>query len=94
MFDGEDNMRVTFPRSQNGHTDDGRVLTSGAPVCPNCSSNDYFETISTEQCPDCGLFCDYWGDGANAVYDAMVERRRASVATWRSRPEATGGQRY
>jgi hypothetical protein len=63
-----------FPRSRNGHVDDGTRLKSGSSTCPNCRSKSYFETLSTEQCSDCGLYCDYWGGGSNDVYEAMMNR--------------------
>lgn len=69
-------MSITFPRySQNGTVDDGSRLHNDArQVCPNCGSENYFQTISTENCSDCGLQCDYWGGGANDVYKEMMDR--------------------
>jgi hypothetical protein len=62
-----------FPRSRNGHTDDGTPLKSSPTACPNCGSDRYFQTLSTEQCDQCGLHFDYWGDGANQVYKVYME---------------------
>ena len=63
-----------FPQIRNGHADDGTPIKSSATTCPNCKSDQYFQTISTEQCPSCGLFYNYWGDGPNDVYRKMMER--------------------
>jgi len=46
--------------------------------CPNCNSERFVETIAREFCPDCGLQCDYHGDGANEVYRRMMESRAAA----------------
>lgn len=61
-------------RSRNGHTDNGRNL-SPKKRCPNCNSTSYIETLSRESCSSCGLSCDYWGGGSNAVYDNMMAIR-------------------
>lgn len=66
-----------YPRTRNGHVDTGQPLlgrTHGDTKCPNCGSNKYRETVSLEHCSACGLRCDYWGKGANKVYDDMMER--------------------
>jgi len=49
----------TFPRTRNGHVDDGKPVTSGEK-CPDCGSANYRQTVSTESCTDCGLSVDYW----------------------------------
>lgn len=41
-------------------------------LCPNCKSSKYIETISLEYCASCGLKCDYWGNGANDIYQNMM----------------------
>jgi hypothetical protein len=46
--------------------------------CPNCGNHTYTETVSKEKCTSCGLLCDYWGGGTNAVYDAMTARQYAA----------------
>lgn len=56
---------------QNGHVDDGTKVHN--KPCPNCGSSKFIETVSREYCPSCGLECDYWGSGANKVYDAMMQ---------------------
>lgn len=65
-----------YPRERNGWVDDGSLLKASnrQDKCPNCGSSNYRETISMEKCDDCGLVCDYWGEGTNAVYEAMMER--------------------
>jgi uncharacterized Zn finger protein (UPF0148 family) len=69
-------MPDVYPRTRNGWTDTGRSLPETAEQkCPNCGSSRYYQTVSTEYCPDCGLFCDYWGDGTNEVYREMKRRR-------------------
>ncbi len=69
---------TNFPRYRNSHCDTGEQLETSIGVkCPNCGSPRYKTTISTEDCPDCGLHCDYWGSGANPVYEAMMERTAA-----------------
>lgn len=37
-------------------------------TCWNCGSNNFIETISKEECPDCGIACYYHGSGANEKY--------------------------
>jgi ribosomal protein L37AE/L43A len=70
---------VIFPRFKNGYRDDGKVLSRPGKACPNCGSvTGYRETVSLELCTACGLRCDYWGGGANAVYEAMLDRRGAA----------------
>ena len=44
---------------------------------PNCNSPRFVDTPAVEWCPDCGLRCDYHGDGANEVYSAYLERKWA-----------------
>jgi hypothetical protein len=68
-----------YPRTRNGHVDDGTPLRSSAKVCPNCGSHAYTETISLEACNACGLRCDYWGGGTNAVYENMMQRNYAKI---------------
>jgi hypothetical protein len=66
-------MATTFPRERNGHVDTGLQIASiQGKTCPNCGSTRYRETLSTEDCIDCGLHCDYWGGGANSVYEEML----------------------
>lgn len=43
--------------------------------CWNCRSNRYVETVSRENCPDCGIFCDYHGGGANDSYNSASRRQ-------------------
>ena len=62
-------------RYNNGHVDTGAQMN--ARKCPNCGSSKYRETLSREECTACGLKCDYWGDGANEVYERMMERNWA-----------------
>lgn len=68
---------MNYPRYKNGHKDDGRPVASSSKRCPNCGSTSYRETISKEECTACGLKCDYWGSGANEVYEDMMDRRYA-----------------
>lgn len=70
---------MTYYNERNGHVDNGKKLNNNR--CPNCSSGKYTETISREYCPDCGLECDYWGSGANEVYEQWLERKYAADAT-------------
>lgn len=63
---------MTYPRYSNGHVDTGRKLNDRR--CPNCGSDRFVETVSREHCPACGLTCDYWGSGANDVYERMIAR--------------------
>lgn len=71
-------------REHNGYVDDGRRVGGQAP-CPNCGSARYFQTVSLEHCPACGLRCDYWGEGANDVYERMLERDAAREEERRAR---------
>lgn len=68
-----------FPRrGGNGGYDNGKEVGTKSK-CPNCKSDKYIQTISTESCSDCGLFFDYWavnGEHGNDVYRAMEERER------------------
>ena len=73
-----------FPR-KHPHPDFPNTLDSGkrlhaGKTCHNCGSPMYFQTVSIEYCPSCGMFCDYWGLGANDVYNAMSDRRAAQEA--------------
>lgn len=71
---------MTYPRTRNGHVDDGSLIRASNRLdrCPNCGSSNYRETVSKEECSSCGLVCDYWGGGTNAVYDAWLNRRDAA----------------
>ncbi|USN14664.1 hypothetical protein DOMOVOI_01900 [Brevundimonas phage vB_BpoS-Domovoi] len=70
---------MTYPRYSNGHVDTGVPLlaTSRQKRCPKCNSTDYVETVSREKCRSCGLECDYWGTGANAIYQEHLEAKWA-----------------
>lgn len=48
---------------------------SSRGTCPNCSSKLYYTTTATENCPACGLFFDYWGEGGNDVYEKYKKRK-------------------
>lgn len=63
---------MTYYNERNGWIDDGKKITDRK--CPNCKSSNFLETVSREYCPDCGLECDYWGNGSNAVYDEYCKR--------------------
>lgn len=63
-----------YPRLNNGYYDYGTPVRGGNKRCPNCNSTDYKETVSREHCKACGLECDYWGGGANPVYERMMNR--------------------
>lgn len=67
---------MTYPITRNGWTDSGKPVNHGQKKCPNCGSSNFVETLSREICYSCGLECDYWGGGANKVYDAMSARRQ------------------
>jgi hypothetical protein len=79
---------VTWPRIRNGHVDNGSLITSSNRLsrCPNCDSDRYRETLSSERCDSCGLQFDYWGAGANHVYERYERARNA-------RPEAEREER-
>jgi len=66
---------MNYYNERNGWVDTGKKITDRK--CPNCKSSNFRETLSREHCPDCGLECDYWGSGSNAVYDSMCERKWA-----------------
>lgn len=69
---------MTYPRERNGWVDDGAPLSSSRNLkCPNCGSSNYKETISMEKCNSCGLVCDYWGGGTNAVYESYLANHYA-----------------
>lgn len=75
---GEEHLTTAppkFPRVREGfnHPDDGTALNKDA--CPNCKSRSYKETVSTQYCPSCGLFVDYWGSGDNSVCREYLERK-------------------
>lgn len=61
--------------TKNGYVDTGKRMSSRC--CPNCGSSKYVETVSRESCSACGLECNYWGSGANSVYESMMEHRAA-----------------
>ena len=77
------------PRTRNGWVDDGSLVQASNQLdkCPNCGSRKYTETISREECRSCGLRCDYWGEGANEVYEAMMARNHAQRQAERERQE-------
>ena len=76
-------MKIKFPRkNHNGLVDDGKELQGEDAVCPNCSSSSYYETVSIEECRYCGLFCDYWGDGGNKIYDYMIKEKSSVQYDW------------
>ena len=63
------------PNSRNGYYDDGSQLSCGSKECPNCGSKNFVESVSREKCYDCGIECNYWGKGANEIYENMLRRR-------------------
>jgi ribosomal protein S27AE len=68
---------MTYPRSRNGHVDDGSLIKASnrRDKCPKCGSANYRETLSREECSSCGLVCDYWGGGGNAVYEQYMDNK-------------------
>ena len=64
-------------------------IDNGTPVgkkcaCPNCGSDEYLQTVSTESCSKCGLRFDYWGGGGNDVYTRYTEEawREQQLKEW------------
>ena len=72
---------MTYYNERNGWVDTGKRLNNRK--CPNCKSTKFKETLSREYCPDCGLECDYWGSGANDVYNAYSQRYHANLEKMR-----------
>lgn len=70
---------MSYPRERNGHVDVGKRI-GPKERCPNCRSDRYYQTVSREHCPACGLECDYWGGGSNEVYDRMMRNQQAEEA--------------
>lgn len=68
---------MSYYNERNGWEDHGNPLNPKNTKCPNCCGNNYIETVSREYCPDCGMKCDYWGNGSNEVYDQMMKRQWA-----------------
>jgi len=70
---------MTYPRYRNGHVATGVPIRASnrRTTCPKCGSARYLETLSRERCESCGLEMDYWGGGANSVYDAWEAARHA-----------------
>jgi len=68
-------MPNEFPRSKGPWVDTGAPVSTPQP-CPNCGSNKYVQTVSTESCSACGYRFDYWGKGGNEVYNQHAERVR------------------
>jgi len=66
---------TNYYNERNGWVDTGKKITDRK--CPNCGSHNFIESVSREYCPDCGLECDYWGRGANEVYENMMARDAA-----------------
>lgn len=66
---------MSYYNERNGWVDTGKKLNNRK--CPNCGSSRFQETLSREYCPDCKLECNYWGTGANPVYQQMMERNHA-----------------
>lgn len=46
----------------------------GNSKCWNCGSLKYYNTISIEECPSCGIKFEYHGSGANEVYQEALDR--------------------
>lgn len=44
--------------------------------CWNCGSPEYINVVAVEECPSCGIKCDYHGSGANQAYDRAMEKTR------------------
>lgn len=67
----------TFPRQREGFAcvDHGEATVE---QCPNCQSRNFRSSVSIEWCPDCGIQCDYWGEGANEAYREFERRKRAA----------------
>ena len=76
-----------YYNERNGWVDNGKPLNPKNTKCPNCKGNNYVETVSREYCRDCGLECDYWGGGANDVYESMMERTWAAEKRKREEEE-------
>lgn len=72
----ENNINFPRVREATGHIDSGKRIGNPSDRCSNCGSSEYYQTASIEHCPECGLLCDYWGEGANDVYRAMMDRKR------------------
>jgi len=66
---------MSYYNERNGWVDNGKKLHNDP--CPNCGSENFQETVSREYCPDCKMECNYWGSGANEVYDSMCKRKSA-----------------
>lgn len=45
--------------------------------CWNCGSDRYYQTASIEHCPDCGIHCDYHGEGTNEEYKQAMKKNYA-----------------
>jgi len=43
-------------------------LTDFRKTCWSCGSSNFRETISKEECFNCGIVCDYHGSGCNEEY--------------------------
>ena len=67
---------MSYYAERNGWVDNGKKLNDRK--CPNCGSHNFRETLSREYCPDCKLECNYWGGGANEVYEDMMKRNWAA----------------
>lgn len=67
---------MSYCNERNGWVDNGKKLNDRK--CPNCGSSRFIESVSREYCPDYGLECDYWGNGANKVYNEYCQRKWAA----------------
>jgi len=56
-------------RYNNGHVDTGKRIQTNLK-CWNCGSSEYYQTVSIEHCPSCGIRCDYCGSGVNEKYES------------------------
>ncbi len=70
---------MAYYNERNGWVDNGAPLDSKNTKCPNCNKHAYIETLSREYCSNCGLECNYWGGGANEVYESMMARNHARL---------------
>jgi uncharacterized protein (DUF983 family) len=82
---------MTFPQSRNGYVDDGTPIRASNQLkhCPNCGSDSYQEYVSTDRCDACDLRCDYWGNGANHVYQRMIDQQHALQQIQEEQEEST-----
>ncbi len=76
------NIKKLFPRKNPYHGDNGGIdkgipkavgVEGPFPLCPECHSQFYIETLSFRVCRTCGFFRDLWAHNDQGEYKEHPE---------------------